>query len=74
MFSGPSLGGLQAGPTAGSIFANPAAYIPVAGLAVEQVAELRGELQDKHPLLTAATPLGQNLVSGLPDKIGRAHV
>ena len=69
MFSGPSAGGLQAGPTAGSISTNPAAYIPIAGLAVEQVAELRGELQDKHPLLTAATPLGQNLVSGLPDSL-----
>ena len=69
MFSGPSAGGLQAGPTAGSISTNPAAYIPIAGLAVEQVASLRGELQDKHPLLTAATPLGQNLVSGLPDSL-----
>ena len=56
MFAGPSAGGLQAGPTAGAISTNPAAYIPVAGLAVEQVAELRGELQDRHPLLTAATP------------------
>ena len=58
-------GGLQAGPTAGALSTNPAAYIPDDGLAIAQINELRGELSNKHPLLTAATPLGQNLVSGL---------
>ena len=68
MFAGPSAGGLQAGPTAGAISTNPVAYIPadnVNGLAIAQINELRGELSNKHPLLTAATPLGQNLVNGL---------
>ena len=65
MFAGPSAGGLQAGPTAGAITTNPAAYIPSDGLAIAQIDQLRGELSQKHPLLTAATPLGQNLVSML---------
>ena len=65
MFAGPSAGGLQAGPTAGAISTNPAAYIPDDGLAIAQIDQLRGELLNKHPLLTAATPLGQNLVSNL---------
>jgi len=65
MFAGPSAGGLVAGPTAGAISTNPAAYIPDDGLAIAQINELRGELSNKHPLLTAATPLGQNLVNGL---------
>ena len=65
MFSGPSAGGLQAGPTAGALTSNPASYIPSDCLAITQIAQLRGELQNKHPLLTAAAPLGQNLVSNL---------
>ena len=65
MFAGPSAGGLQAGPTAGALTTNPAAYIPDDGLAIAQINELRGALSNKHPLLTAATPLGQNLVNGL---------
>ena len=65
MFAGPSAGGLQAGPTAGAISTNPAAYIPDDGLAIAQIDQLRGELSNKHPLLTAATPLGQNLVNNL---------
>ena len=65
MFAGPSAGGLQAGPTAGAISTNPAAYIPDDGLAIAHITELRGELSNKHPLLTAATPLGQNVVNGL---------
>ena len=65
MFAGPAAGGLQAGPAAGAISTNPAAYIPDDGLAIAQIDQLRGELQNKHPLLTAATPLGQNLVIGL---------
>ena len=55
----------MAGPTAGAISTNPAAYIPNDGLAIAQVNELRSELSTKHPLLTAATPLGQSLVNGL---------
>ena len=65
MFSGPSAGGLQAGPTAGAITTNPAAYIPTDGLAIAQIDQLRGELAQKHPLLSAAAPLGQNLVASL---------
>ena len=65
MFAGPSAGGLVAGPTAGAISTNPAVYIPNNGLAIAQVNELRSELSTKHPLLTAATPLGQGLVNGL---------
>ena len=65
MFAGPSAGGLQAGPTAGAITTNPAAYIPSDGLAIAQIDQLRGELQNKHPLLTAAAPLGQHLVNSL---------
>ena len=65
MFAGPSAGGLQQGPTAGAITTNPAAYIPQDGLAIAQIDQLRGELQTKHPLLTAAALLGQNLVSNL---------
>ena len=65
MFAGPSAGGLVAGPTAGAISTNPAAYIPNDGLAIAQVNELRSELSTKHPLLTAAAPLGQSLVNGL---------
>ncbi len=57
MFAGPSAGGLQAGPTAGAINTNLAPYIPSDGLAITQVDQLRGELLNKHPLLTAATPL-----------------
>jgi len=56
MFAGPSAGGLQAGPTAGAISTNPAAYIPSDGLAIAQIDQLRGELLNKHPLWTAATP------------------
>ena len=48
MFAGPSAGGLQAGPTAGAITTNPAAYIPQDGLAIAQIDQLRGELQNKH--------------------------
>ena len=44
MFPGPSAGGLVAGPTAGAISTNPAAYIPDDGLAIAQVSELRAEL------------------------------
>ena len=65
MFAGPSAGGLQAGPTAGAITTNPAAYIPTDGLAIAQIDQLRGELAQKHPLLSAAAPLGQNLVNSL---------
>ena len=65
MFAGPSVGGLQAGPTAGALTTNPAAYIPNDGLAITQIDELSGQPQNKHSLLTAATPLEQNLVSGL---------
>ena len=60
MFAGPAAGGLQAGPTAGAISTNPAAYIPDDGLAIAQIDQLRGELLNKHPLLTAAAPLGQS--------------
>ena len=49
MFPGPSAGGLVAGPTAGAITTNPAAYIPDDGLAIAQISELRGELTQKHP-------------------------
>ena len=59
----------MAGPTAGAITTNPAAYIPDDGLAIAQVAELRTELTQKHPLLTAAAPLGQSLVNGLPSDL-----
>ncbi len=69
MFAGPSAGGLVAGPTAGAIATNPAAYIPDDGLAIAQISELRTELSQKHPLLTAATPLGQSLVNGLPSDL-----
>ena len=69
MFPGPSAGGLQAGPTAGAISTNPAAYIPDDGLAIAQVNELRGELAQKHLLLTAAASLPQNLVTGLPSDL-----
>ncbi len=65
MFPGPSAGGLVAGPTAGAISTNPAAYIPNDGLAIAQISELRGELTQKHPLITAAASLPQNLVTGL---------
>ena len=65
MFSGPSAGGLVAGPTAGAISTNPAAYIPTDGLAIVQVNELRGQLLQRHPLLTSAAPLSQSLVNGL---------
>ena len=65
MFAGPSAGGLQAGPTAGAITTNPAAYIPSDGLAIAQIDQLRGELQNKHVLLTAEAPLGQHLVNNL---------
>ncbi len=56
MFAGPSAGGLQAGPAAGAISNNPAAYIPDDGLAIAQIDQLRGELSNKHVLLTAAAP------------------
>ena len=69
MFAGPSAGGLVAGPTAGAINTNPASYIPDDGLAIAQVAELRGELTMKHPLITAAASLSQNLVSNLPSDL-----
>ncbi len=69
MFAGPSAGGLVAGPTAGAITTNPAAYIPDDGLAIVQVSELRTELTQKHPLLTAAAPLGQGLVHGLSNDL-----
>ena len=57
MFPGPAAGGLQAGPTAGAISTNPAAYIPTDGLAIAQVNELRGQLLQKHPLITSAASL-----------------
>ena len=62
MFAGPSA---VAGPTAGAISTNPAAYIPDDGLAIAQVNELRTELSTKHPMLTAAAPLAQSLVNSL---------
>ena len=65
MFAGPLAGGLVAGPTAGAISTNPAAYIPSDGLAIAQIDQLRGELLNRQPLLTAATPLGQHLVQNL---------
>ena len=65
MFAGPLAGGL----VAGAITANPSAYIPNDGLAIAQVAELRTELTQKHPLITAAAPLGQSLVNGLPSDL-----
>ena len=65
MVPGPSAGGLVAGPTTGAISTNPAAYIPDNGLAVAQVNELRGELAQKNPLLTAAATLPQALVTDL---------
>ena len=66
MFPGPSAGGLVAGPTAGAIITNPAAYIPDDGLAIAQISELRGELTQKHPRITSAATLPQDLVSSLP--------
>ena len=73
MFPGPSAGGLVAGPTAGAISTNPAAYIPDDGLAIAQISELRSELAQKHPLITTAASLSQNLVTGLPgDMAARA--
>ena len=69
MFPGPAAGGLQAGPTAGAISTNPAAYIPSDGLAIAQVNELRGQLLQKHPLITAAASLSQSLVTGLPSDL-----
>ena len=65
MFTGPAAGGLQAGPTAGAISTNPAAYIPQDGLAIAQISELRGQLLQKHPLITSAASLSQTLVTGL---------
>ena len=58
-------GGLQAGLTAGAISTNPAAYIPQDGLAIAQISELRGQLLQKHQLITSAAPLSQSLVNGL---------
>ena len=69
MFPGPSAGGLVAGPTTGAINASPAAYIPDNGLTIAQISELRGELAQKHRLLTESAPLAQNLVTGLPGDI-----
>ena len=43
MFAGPAAGGLQAGPTAGALLTNLAAYIPTDGLAIAQIDQLRGE-------------------------------
>ena len=65
MFAGPSAGGLQPGPTAGALNTNPASYIPDDGLAIAQVAELRGELTMKHQLLTATSTLRQAFVTNL---------
>ena len=69
MFPDPSAGGLQAGPTAGAISTNLAAYIPDDGLAIAQVNELRGELSQKHPLITSAASLPQSLVTSLPSDL-----
>ncbi len=69
MFPGPSAGGLVAGPTTGAINANPAAYIPNSGLAITQINELRGELAQKHRLLTESATLPQALVTGLPSDL-----
>ena len=66
MFPGPSAGGLVAGPTAGAITTNPAAYIPDDGLAIAQISELRTELAQKHPYITPTASLPQNLVTSLP--------
>ena len=55
MFSGPASGGLVAGPTAGNIVTNPAQYIPENGLLIAH----------KHPLITTAATLPQNLVTSL---------
>ena len=67
MFPGPAAGGLVAGPTTGAINTNPAAYIPDNGLAIDQINELRGELAQKHPLLTESA---QNLVTNLTNDLG----
>ena len=69
MFSGPSPGGLIAGPTAGAISTNPAAYIPDDGLAIAQISELRGELAQKHPRISATATLPQALVTSLPSDL-----
>ena len=69
MFPGPSAGGLVAGPTTGAINANPAAYIPDKGLTIAQINELRGELAQKHPRITATASLPQALVTSLPSDL-----
>ncbi len=59
MFAGPTARGLQAGPTAGAISTNPAAYIPDDGLTIAQINELRGEGgHEIGHLALAQAPLG----------------
>ena len=70
MFPGPSAGGLVAGPTTGAINTKPAAYIPDIELAIAQTNKLRGELAQKHPLITAAASLPQHLVTSLASDLG----
>ncbi len=69
MFSGPSAGGLVAGPTASAISTNPAAYIPTDGLAIAQVNELRSQILQRHPLISSTALLPQSLVASLPSDI-----